>query len=322
MEKFLRKDLAIPANTVERLAPQLGELEGEPAPLAGGLTNHNYRARFGGREVVLRLPGVRTELLGSDRGAEREASTRAAAVGVAPALLASLEDPPCLVFEFVEGETMTPARLREPSATVAVAAALRALHGCEPIAATFDSFRLVESYAAATREHGGEVPAAYREAAAAAARIGAARAVPFARQTDKRNSSDAPVLCHDDLLAANVLLLDDGGVKLVDWEYAGTGDRYFDLANFVVNNELEAAQEEVFLAAYLERPPRPAELAALRLMRVMSDFREAMWGVVQRTVSKLEFDFDGYAREHFDRLLAAVRDPSFEPLLGEARAAR
>ena len=311
MEKFLRKDLAIPANTVERLAPQLGELEGEPAPLAGGLTNHNYRARFGGREVVLRLPGVRTELLGSSREAEREASARAAVVGVAPALLASLEDPPCLVFEFVEGETMTPARLRDPGSTSAVAAALRALHGCEPIAASFDSFRLVESYAAATREHGGEVPPAYREAAAAAARIEAALA-----------GREAPVLCHDDLLAANLLLLDGGGVKLVDWEYAGTGDRYFDLANFVVNNELEAAQEEAFLAAYLERPPRPAELAALRLMRVMSDFREAMWGVVQRTVSKLEFDFDAYASEHFDRLLAAVRDPGFEPLLGEARAAR
>jgi len=139
--------LALTANTVKRLASQLGALEGVPVPLDGGLTNHNYRARFGGREVVVRLPGVRTELLGSNRDAEREASSRAAAVGVAPALLASLEDPPCLVFEFVEGETMTPERLREPASTAALAAALRALHGCEPIVATFDSFRLVESYA-------------------------------------------------------------------------------------------------------------------------------------------------------------------------------
>lgn len=290
-------------------------------PLDGGLTNHNYRARFGGREVVMRLPGVRTELLGSDREAECEASSRAAAVGVAPALLASIEEPPCLVFEFVEGETMTSARLREPNTIAAVATALRALHGCEPIAASFDSFRLVEDYAAATREHGGEVPAAYAEAAAAADRIEAARAVPFARQTGERNSSEAAVLCHDDLLAANFLLPPGGAIKLVDWEYAGTGDRYFDLANFVVNNELAPDEEEAFLAAYLERAPQPVELAAMRLMRVMSDFREAMWGVVQRTVSQLDFDFDAYASEHFERLLAAVRDPSFEPLLEDARAA-
>jgi thiamine kinase-like enzyme len=320
LEKFHGSALALTAQTVKKLEAELGALKGEPAPLEGGLTNHNYRACFGGREVVVRLPGVRTELLGSNRDAEREASARAAAVGVAPALLASLEDPPCLVFEFVAGETMSAERLREPAATAVVAAALRALHGCEPIAANFDSFRLVERYAAATREHGGEVPPAYAEATGAAARIKAALAVPYLGYAAKKNSS-AGVLCHNDLLAANFIAT-DGGVKLVDWEYAGTGDRYFDLANFAINNGLEPAQEEEFLAAYLERPPRPSELAALRLMRVMSDFREAMWGVVQRTVSELEFDFDAYAREHFERLLAAVREPGFKPLLEEASAAR
>jgi thiamine kinase-like enzyme len=303
--------LALTAETGERLERQLGALEREPVPLDGGLTNHNYRARFGGREVVVRLPGMRTELLGSNRDAEREASSRASAVGVAPALLASLEDPPCLVFEFVAGETMTAARLREPAAIEAVAGALRALHGCEPIAAHFDSFRLVESYAAATREHGGEVPAAYEEAAATASRIEAAL-VPGEEPT---------VLCHDDLLAAN-FIAGDGGLKLVDWEYAGTGYRYFDLANFVVNNELEPPAEFDFLGAYLGREPLAHELAALRLMRVMSDFREAMWGVVQRTVSELEFDFDAYARVHFARLLASIHSPLFERSLEDAHAAR
>ena len=37
-------------------------------------------------------------------------------------------------------------------------------------------------------------------------------------------------------------------------------------------------------------------------MRFMSDFREAMWGVVQSAVSELDFDFDAYASEHFERL--------------------
>ena len=38
-------------------------------------------------------------------------------------------------------------------------------------------------------------------------------------------------------------------------------------------------------------------------MRFMSDFREAMWGVVQSAVSDLDFDFDGYAA----RALRAAR---------------
>ena len=101
------------------------------------------------------------------------------------------------------------------------------------------------------------------------------------------------------------------------------GNRWFDLGNFAVNNELGAAEEEAFLNAYLgTRRRRPADLAALRLMRLMSDFREAMWGVVQTAISDLDFDFDGYATKHFDRLLAAIDGPGFEALLEDADAPR
>jgi len=293
------------------LEARLGPAEGEPTVLGGGITNHNFRARFGGREVVVRLPGNDTELLGSDRSGEREASSLAAAAGVAPAVVAALEDPVVLVTEFVEGPTMEAADLREPGTLVEVGAALRRVHGCGEIDARFDAFRLVEDYAAATRSRGGEVPAAYERARAVGARI---EPIPIF-------AGEAPVLCHNDLLPANFIASPDG-IRLVDWEYAGMGSRWFDLGNFAVNNELGPAEEEVFVAAYLGSPPSPADLAALRLMRLMSDFREAMWGVVQTAISDLDFDFAGYATRHFDRLLAAAEMPEFEALLEDARAAR
>jgi thiamine kinase-like enzyme len=303
--------LALPADTVERLEAQLGTAEGEPTVLGGGITNHNFRARFGGREVVVRLPGNDTELLGSDRSGERESNRLAAAAGVAPEVLAVLEDPVVLVTAFVEGPTLKAADLRAPAALAEVAAALRRVHGCSAIEARFDVFRLVEDYAAATRDRGGAVPAAYELAHAAAARIESAPAL----------SGNDPVLCHDDLLPANFIATPDG-IRIVDWEYAGMGNRWFDLGNFAVNNELGPAEEEAFLTAYLGAPPAPAELAALRLMRLMSDFREAMWGVVQSAISELDFDFDTYATKHFDRLLAGVDDPRFEALLEDAGATR
>ena len=285
--------------------------------LGGGITNHNFRARFGGLEVVVRLPGNDTELLGSDRPGEREANSLAAGVGVAPAVLAHLEDPVVLVTAFVEGPTMESPELREPRALTEVAAALREIHGCgKAIGARFDAFRLVENYAAATRERGGEVPPAYEVAHAAAARI---EKVPAF-------TTEAPVLCHNDLLAANFIST-PAGIRLVDWEYAGMGNRWFDLGNFAVSNELGATEEEDFLvgylgSAYLGEPPADADLAALRLMRLMSDFREAMWGVVQQAISDLDFDFEEYAAKHFDRLLAAIEDPGFEAGLEDASAAR
>jgi hypothetical protein len=54
-------------------------------------------------------------------------------------------------------------------------------------------------------------------------------------------------------------------------------------------------------------------------MRIVSDFREAMWGVLQQGISTLDVDFREYAAEHFDRLLRQASEPAFE---GDLRLAR
>jgi thiamine kinase-like enzyme len=100
----------------------------------------------------------------------------------------------------------------------------------------------------------------------------------------------------------------------VDWEYAGMGDVFFDLANFSINHELREDEWPPMLVAYFGQL-RDADIASLRLMRFMSDFREAMWGVVQQGLSELDFDFDGYAREHFARLARTAAEPAFRDAL-------
>ena len=115
-----------------------------------------------------------------------------------------------------------------------------------------------------------------------------------------------PVPCHNDLLPGNVLQASDG-VLLVDWEYTGMGHRMFDLGNLAVNCQFDRGSETRLLTAYFDRPPTREDREALRLMRLMSDAREAAWGVVQGIVSTLEFDFQAYADRHFERLLADER---------------
>jgi thiamine kinase-like enzyme len=299
------------ADTLGPIAARLGEPEGDPVPLEGGITNRNYKVRFAGEDVVVRLPGKDTGLLGIDRAAERAAGELAAGVGIAPEVVAMLDDPPCLVTRFVIGEPMEAKELREPEAIAEVAGALRALHACEerlPIG--FSGFRIVEDYAARIADRGATVPAAYEWAAAAAHRIETALVGP----------EHEPVPCHNDLLSAN-LIRTPRGIRLVDWEYAGMGDRYFDLGNFAVNNELDAGGEAALLVAYFEAPASERRLASLRLMRFMSDFREAMWGAVQSTISDIEFDFVDYCEKHFDRMREFAAEGRLEQLLEEATGA-
>ncbi|HEX5593194.1 MAG TPA: phosphotransferase [Solirubrobacterales bacterium] len=299
------------ADTLGPIAARLGEPEGDPVPLEGGITNRNYKVRFAGEDVVVRLPGKDTDLLGIDRGAERAAGELASGAGIGPEVVAMLDDPPCLVTRFVVGEPISAGELREPAAIAEVAAALRTLHACEerlPVA--FSSFRVVEAYAERIAARGATVPSSYEWAATAAHRIETALVGP----------EHEPVPCHDDLLAANFIRT-PRGIRIVDWEYAGMGDRYFDLGNFAVNNELDAEGEAALLAAYFEAPASERRLASLRLMRFMSDFREAMWGAVQSTISDIEFDFGGYCEQHFDRMRDLGSEGRLEQLLEEATGA-
>jgi thiamine kinase-like enzyme len=95
------------------------------------------------------------------------------------------------------------------------------------------------------------------------------------------------------------------------------GDRFFDLGNFAVNHQLSEEDEGVLLSAYFGRLVS-SQYARLRLMRIMSDYREAMWGVLQQAISELDFDFHAYAGKHFDRLLTSAGDPRFDDWLHQA----
>ena len=107
---------------------------------------------------------------------------------------------------------------------------------------------------------------------------------------------------------------------LVDWEYAGMGHRLFDLGNLAVNAEFGEREELRLLAAYYGEEASPGRRAALALMRIMSDAREAAWGVVQGVVSELDFDFDAYAARHFARLELAAASDRFDQWLAAAAA--
>jgi thiamine kinase-like enzyme len=98
------------------------------------------------------------------------------------------------------------------------------------------------------------------------------------------------------------------------------GHRLFDLGNLAVNGEFDEQAEARLLSAYFGEQPSAGLHAALRLMRIMSDAREAAWGVLQRVISELDFDFEAYAARHFERLERAAASPRFEEWLGAATA--
>jgi thiamine kinase-like enzyme len=264
--------------------------------LGGGITNHNFKIEVDGGAYVLRMGGAKTGLLGIDRAVEHAASLRAEEIGIGPPVADFVAAEGWLVTRFIEGRPIAVEEMRSPTTLPRVAEALRRLHSARAIPGRFDSFAVVDAYRSEAESNGVRIPEEFARAREVAERIRAAR------------GPQPLVPCHNDLLNAN--FLDDGAIRIVDWEYAGMGDRFFDLANFSVNHEFGVEDDGRLVAAYFG-VERGADLASVRLMRFMSDFREAMWGVLQSGISELDFDFKGYAAKHFDRMERTSADPAF-----------
>jgi thiamine kinase-like enzyme len=275
-------------------------------PITEGITNRNFRVEVDGESFVVRLSGKDTELLGIDRLAESEAARAAAAAGVAPEVFAFLPEHGCLITRFVAGEPIPEEDLRREETLAGVVRSIKAIHGCPPIPSTFPVFRIVEDYREIAAARGVSIPTAYDAVHALAGRIEAAfAAAPMPETT-----------CHNDLLNAN-FLRDGDHVWIVDYEYAGMGDPFFDLGNLSVNNGLSPEARQTLLRLYFGEV-REAHGARLALMRIVSDFREAMWGVVQQGISTLDFDYVAYADKHFARCLGSADDPRFDGWLEAA----
>ncbi len=274
--------------------------------LEGGITNRNLLVDVGGERAVLRLTGVDTHLLGIDRNVERVAHERAADLGIAPGVVAFLEPERYLVTRFVPGAAMPVEGMGDPEVLDRIAPMLRTFHDSGPLPGSFDCFRIPEASAANARERGVRIPDAFDRAMVRAREIEAA----FDASPEPR------VPCHNDLLTAN-FLRDGARVWLLDWEYAGMNERFFDLGNFAVNNELGEPGEVALLTSYFGAVTGRGQ-ARLALMKIMSDLREAMWGVVQQGISTLNFDYVGYAAKHFDRLLVNAAAPGYRAHLDAA----
>jgi aminoglycoside phosphotransferase (APT) family kinase protein len=308
MDPELRGDLRDELVAALQRVPETAGRDLTLTPLTGGITNRNYLVTLAGEadRYVIRLGGNDTHLLGISREVEHAATVAAAGVGIGPEVTAFIRPEGYLVTRFIVGSPVSMEGIHQPATLARVADSLRRIHGGPAIPGLFVPLRIVEAYRALATSRGIAEPSSWGAAYAAGRLI-------------ERALLDAPIElrpCHNDLLNAN--FIDDGKrIRVVDWEYAGMGDPFFDLGNLSVNHDLTPDEDAVLLEAY-EGSVRAPRLARLALMRVVSDFREAMWGVLQQAISTLEVDFVAYADEHFERLLHNASGPAFDDQLREA----
>lgn len=61
---------------------------------------------------------------------------------------------------------------------------------------------------------------------------------------------DEYVICHNDLIGGNILIDKNKKVNLIDFEFSGLNDKYFDLASFISENKLNKNQINLIIKTY------------------------------------------------------------------------
>lgn len=286
------------------------------APLTGGITNLNYKVEADGKEYVLRITGADTELLGIIREVEYAANLAAGNLGVAPEVVYFIEPEGYLVTRFIDGKRIPPDVITRPENLRRVARKLRVFHkGGPELKGEFNVFHRIEMLSDVSQRYNAKFPFDFdwimqkvRET-----------------ETDLRKDSYTPTPCHDDLLNLNFMEEqvpgEMGEIRLLDWEYAGMGDIFFDLGNFCHHHRLNDELIRLFLQEYFGEVT-DKNFARLKLMSAMSEIHEAMWGTTQTGISRLEEDFQGYADLWFARAREDMTDPRWEAWLKEISRGR
>lgn len=257
--------------------------------LEGGITNHNVRLMDQGRDYVVRLGEDIPEHMVM-RWNELSLSRTAHAIGLSPEVIHS--EPGVLVLDYVDAVPLEAEDLHDAKTFAAVIDLLKTLHADGTAALrgpvlSFWVFHILRSYARFLLDNGSAqialLPGLMENAGRLEARVGPVHLM----------------LCHNDLLPANILRGEDR-FWLIDWEYGGLGSPLFDLGGLATNAALPREAEEEILIQYFGAPLDPALWRSYNAMKCASLLRETMWSMVSEITSKLDFDYSEYTRENLE----------------------
>jgi thiamine kinase-like enzyme len=281
--------------------------------LGGGITNHNYIVWVnggwgnpGGGKYVLRVPGAGTDMF-IDRDLERECMIEAARVGVAPAVAHVIEPEKAMAIVFVDGELMHgdtmaghPERIKQAVEQVKV------FHKNAVFSHKIDLFQMLRDYTKVAREINAPMPE----------RLAAMLKVMADIEEATARDPVPDVACHNDLLSENFIIDANGKMWIIDWEYGGMTDPYFDLGDFVMEHPYSREEERLIIETYCGGMDERL-FGRMMLYKIVSAIWWAVWAMIQHTVSKIDFDYMEWGMERVGRAERGVADPDYPQWLAD-----
>lgn len=283
--------------------------------LHGGLAHITYAAKTGdGDTYVVKFLTEEMDQFGLMVPMEHLIHNTIAAgqCGVGARVLHSCPETPAIVMDFIDGKTLTTADLSDASYIPRIGRAVRKLHDeAPPFSNDIDIFTFLESYLGLVQDHSLKTPDGLLESLGTIQRIRNALAT----------NALARVPSNNDLLALN--LMDDGVVRLIDYDFSGMNDPMFDLGDVAMEGDYDTGQLRVLCDAYFGGH-EPVQYARARLFGVVAQYT---WSLLFVGMDKLltdmpaeTFDYWAEAQSRWDWTRSQLDKPDLEDTITRARS--
>lgn len=253
-----------------------------------GLTNENYTISRNGERFVIRIPNEdSTRLLGINRSAEFRALEAVKTLGIGPEVVHFDPSSGVMISRYIDGRKISSEAMKSESNIARTTKLLKAVHQLEAIPFSFSPYDDIVNRIAVARKREIRLPEGLGELEKKLEEI---------RQEREKDTS-ARGLCHNDPFYNN--FLDDGTLKLLDWEYAGMGDIFFDLAamSSFFSEDHKRRMLELYFGEY-------SELNRMKLaqMAFVVSFWNGMWAVLQEDICGNKGTYGEMVKHIFDSL--------------------
>lgn len=250
-----------------------------------GLTNKNFIIADDSNKYAVRIGRENFHELGINRSGELAAMKAAADIGVGADIIYFSEDTGNMVTVYIEGKKWSYEDVVVPANLLRLADTLKRVHRLPPVLFEFSPYRDIEDRINYAKQHNMELPEFINEL------LDKMHSIKNARDEKKQFYTG---LCHNDPFPNN--FLDDGSLRLIDWEYAGMGDIFFDLS--IVCMPYTRSQKEEFLRNYFGYCDEE-KMDGLEKMGFIVAFWNAMWAMLQAGAANTGNDYSIMARQMF-----------------------
>ena len=265
--------------------------------MSGGVTNKNYKLIIGNKKYAIRIAGAGTENY-IDRKKEFGNVSKMAEIGIAPKIYFSDIDTGFQISEFIEGKTLTGEDIRKSSSLLKAVANI--MRRCHKSGVVFDSeFNPINkiniNLNILTEKNYNDYFPEWENMKEYFNKI--------SEQLRKKKIELCP--CHNDTLAGN-FIGDENCLKMIDWEYSGMNDPFYDLACFSMENKLDTLMENKLLQEYGNDTITNEMYLRFFENKFLTAFYWSVWSCLQIAYGKDKEFYYAYGMERYQYLSQCI----------------